>query len=856
LLLPDSGWTSGVATSFDASSVPAASPQNPLPDLSPARWIWYPSGRCLQNTFILFRRAVELNSKPVRAKGWIAADSRYLLEVNGQRIQWGPAPSDPRWLEADPVDLVEALKPGANIIGAQVLYYGQGDGTWPAGKPGFLFWLEVETNDGKRQTIATDGCWQAHLARAWPPGHYKRWYVRSLQEEFDARLHPYGWSTTGFALNGDWLPAMPLDCAPNQPPISSSYYDYLFDTEGERDTCHLRARSIPLMRETPVPAARLAESCWINWVRPVEEYFEFRAPDAFHAERQTCATPVENGWQIALDGKRGAALTFEFTEQLVGWPYFSIEAPAGTTVEMMVQEAHQVGGPALLNTHFDAWARFICREGTNRFETFEYEGFRWLQLHIHGASGKVVIRDVGVRRRVFSWPNVPHINFAEPELQRLMSASLNTLNNSAQETLMDGAGRERQQYSGDGAHQMHAIEFAFGERRLPARFLTTFSQGMTLDGYFLDCWPAYDRLARLWERQLQLTRWGPILDHSVGFNFDCFYHYQYSGDLEALREPYPRLLRFAQYLSQHVGSDGLLPVENLGIPSVWIDHIAYQRQRHKQCAFNLYAAAMLQQALAPICRAFDDPEHERAALALGAQLQSAAVSKFWDLARRVFVNNLPWLEEEKGIRLCDRSLATAILFDQCPNGQIEASLRALADCPPEMGFSYPANAIWRLWALGKAGRSEVIVKDLRERWATLDSVKLNNTLQEDWHVLPDSTSEWSHCPLAPINVAYMSFAGIRPLVPGFKRCEIRPQPADLELLELTAWTVQGPVTFGSRGKIGDRELRLSLPNGCDGVLVVRGEESINLPPATGSAPAGHKRYQLPSGATTLRLRFT
>ena len=78
--------------------------------------------------------------------------------------------------------------------------------------------------------------------------------------------------------------------------------------------------------------------------------------------------------------------------------------------------------------------------------------------------------------------------------------------------------------------------------------LTTFSQGMTKDGYFLDCWPAYDRLARLMERQLDLTGWGPILDHGVGFNFDCWHHYLYTGDLDALREPYPRLLRFAQYL--------------------------------------------------------------------------------------------------------------------------------------------------------------------------------------------------------------------------------------------------------------------------------------------------------------------
>ena len=55
-----------------------------LPDLTPARWLWYPSERCLQNTFILFRRELILSAKPRLATGWITADSRYLLEVNGR----------------------------------------------------------------------------------------------------------------------------------------------------------------------------------------------------------------------------------------------------------------------------------------------------------------------------------------------------------------------------------------------------------------------------------------------------------------------------------------------------------------------------------------------------------------------------------------------------------------------------------------------------------------------------------------------------------------------------------------------------------------------------------------------------
>jgi len=125
------GWPAVTGTSMSRQgplpSIPA--PKNRLPNLEPARWVWYPSERCLQNTFVLFRRQLELPDRPRRAAGWIVADGRYLLEVNGQRVQWGPAPSDPRWMEVDPMELTAALRSGANTIGAQVLYYGQGDGT-------------------------------------------------------------------------------------------------------------------------------------------------------------------------------------------------------------------------------------------------------------------------------------------------------------------------------------------------------------------------------------------------------------------------------------------------------------------------------------------------------------------------------------------------------------------------------------------------------------------------------------------------------------------------------------------------------------------------------------------------------
>lgn len=817
------------------------------PKLQGARWIWYPSTRTLANTMVLFRRAFDLPLPARRATGWILGSSRYRLFANGRRIQFGPAPCDPRFEEIDPLDLGGVLQPGRNVLGAEVLFYGHGDGTWPAGKPGFLCHLEIELTDGSRQVIASDGQWQAHYARAWRPGQFKRWYLRAFQEDFDARLYPHGWLMPEFAPGSDWIAAMQMDGAADRPALATNYPDYALDVGAPRAGVELRRRSIPLMDETWEPVQRLAESFWIQWQRPAEEYFELCGPNTFSVDRAPLARSSAPGvWEIDLDPARAAALTFEFAEQRVGWPAFTIEAPAGTVVELMTQEAHAVGGPALLNTHFHSWSRWTCRDGVNRFEAFDFESLRWLQLHVRNARGRIRIRDVGLRCRRFPWPNPPRVRVAEPALQKLVDASLNTLHNSAQETVVDGMGRERQQYSGDGGHQLHAIYFAFGETRLPARFVRTFSQGLTLDGYFLDCWPAYDRLARLMERQLGLTMWGPLLDHGIGFNFDCSYYYQHTGDRRALAEAYPRLLRFAGYLRSLAGRDGLLPVEQIGVPAVWIDHQAYAQQRHKQCAFNLYAAAMLEHALPTLCRAFGDEANAAAALRFGAALRQAAIARFWSRERRLFINNLPWLAEEKHARTCDRSLATAVLFDQCPEGECAEVVKTLADAPPAMGESYPCNAGWRYWALAKAGRIEVVLDALRRRWATMPSVLLNNTLQEDWAVQPDSGSQWSHCAVAPLYVLYMSVAGLTPLAPGFKRVEIRPQLGDLAGLELTAHTVLGPIEFVSEGARGARQLTLALPSGCEGELVLPAEERVALSPLPEKAP-GRARYRLPAG---------
>ena len=819
-------------------------------DLAPARWIWLPGERTLANTFVLFRHELELAQAPSSARGFVSADSRYRLFVNGRRVQWGPAPCDPRSYEADPIDLARWLVPGRNVIGAEVLFYGHGDGTWPFGKPGFLFALRVEEPGGRMSELRSDDQWRVFLDRAHRPGQFKRWYLRALQEDFDARLHPWGWSAPGFAPDEAWLEPQLVEAAADRPAAAAKQADYLGDSSLEPEATSLRAREVPLVRETLRSLERLVRSGRVRWRRDPRDWFEFRVPGSFEIVDESAATPAgEAAWRVEPRAREGVFLTFELPEQMVGFPYLTVEAPAGAVVELLTQESHDPSGPAWLDTQRFGWTRFVCRGGENRFECFEYESLRFLQVHVHDAEAPVVVRDVGLRRRSYAWPSPPSFRVSEPSLQRVLEASFNTLTNSAQETIVDGMGRERQQGSGDVSHQLHATRLVCGDRQLSRRFLRSFALGQTLEGYFLDCWPAFDRLNRLAQRQLGATRWGPLLDHGVSFVSDAWRHYEETGDSELPLLLYPGFVRFAAYLLERRGKDGLLPVEGWGVPAVWIDD-GFQKQRHKQCAFNLFAAGVLKSALAPLAALAGDAAGEKRFAAAADQLTAAAVARFWSRERSLFVSNLPWQDEEGGERRDDRSLASALLFDQCPGGRVAESVQALAQPKDGLVLSYPANSHWRMQALARHGRIDAVLRELRERWARLPSVLMNNTTPERWDVRPDSTDQWSHCAVGPLTLLYRDVAGIRPAAPGFAKAEIRPQLGDLKELELVCHTPRGPITFRAEEQEEGHRAFVTLPADCPGELVLPLTEGRGVALTDADRALGLERFALPKGETT------
>jgi hypothetical protein len=778
-------------------------PRKPI-DLAPAKWIWLPSQRTVPNTTVLFRKTFSLERVPKTAPGWLSADSRYRLWVNGERVQYGPAPADPRSAEADPADLAPYLRTGLNVAALEVHYFGHGEGTWPFGKPGLIGHWQIGD-----LVLATDSSWMCRIDPRRQPGTAKRSFLRAYQEVVDNRYAPVDWNEPVEIAEG-WKGVRLLENESHLPPLAARYHDELQDIwPVDRDSLKLYERSIPLMDEEEVPAEP-RERVEVQWNLSPDDWFYFRDGDALKVHP---AGQLKGDLEGELTPGVGASAIFELGEEGVGFPIIEVEADAGIQIEIITQESREAG-QLWLDTHLYTWSRFICGgHGVERFEALDYEAVKWIQIHVHG-EGRFSVRRVGLRRRRYPFAK-PSVDCSDTQLQKVFRANVNTLYNSAQDLVVDGMGRERQQYGGDGGHQLSPVRTLLGGATLARRYLLTFGEGQTKSGVWFDSWPAYDRLARLWQRQVGASYWGPLVDHSIGFCLEHHNHWMETGELEPAAENWPRIFKFVGYLEDSAAKHGgTLPAEPEGPETVWMDHEAYRSPGEKRCALNLYAVVMLRkiaelgEALGKSAEAFTH---------LAQDLLTATVERYWYEGAECIVNNLDTVRTESDFRFDDRSLATTVLYGLSPTGGTEKMLDLLEERPENLGESYPANAVWRLRALAEHGREQTVIEELRTRWFGMHSVQRNHTIQEYWQDRLGGNAVQSHCAVAPLVVLQQGLLGVKPLAPGYRRFSVAPRLGNLDNVVCAFNTPFGLVQVSAKQDEAGVETEVEAPAECQWV---------------------------------------
>ncbi len=192
-----------------------------------AKYIW--DGTTNANNFAYFRKTFVVTNKPELAKVYVTGHNDYLLFFNGHLLGRGPARCDPyHYGQYNAYDITKLLNTGTNVFAAMGHWRKYWNNAGVDAEPAFLLEARLDYPKGSSSKIQTDESWKvlAHTAfiEAEPTNFDRNPFTRTIQ--FDSRLEPASWQTTGFDDSG-----------------------WTFATVVDRSDYHLFAQMAPMERE-------------------------------------------------------------------------------------------------------------------------------------------------------------------------------------------------------------------------------------------------------------------------------------------------------------------------------------------------------------------------------------------------------------------------------------------------------------------------------------------------------------------------------------------------------------------------------------------------------------------------------
>jgi len=354
-----------------------------------AKWISTMECQSATNTWLAFRKKVELQSKPDKALVKIAVDSKYWLWINGQLVVFegglkrGPNPLDTYY---DEVDLASYLKAGDNTIAVLVWYFGKdGFSHKSSGRAGLIFDCQAP-----KLEILSDSSWKSALLSAYQTASEPLPNFRLSESSilYDGRKDKESWQSADY--DDKWMP---------QAMIIGQVSDYPWNK--------LVLRPIPLFKD--------------YGLKPY---------------------PNQN---IIADANVGDTIICELPYNAQITPYFRIEATEGQKITIFTDNyLYYSGGTPNIR------AEYITKNGIQEYESLGWiNGHKVYYIIPKG----IKVLDLKYRESGYDTEFEGRFNCSNPFFNKLWHKAQRTLYITMRDTYMDCPERERAQWTGDAVNE-------------------------------------------------------------------------------------------------------------------------------------------------------------------------------------------------------------------------------------------------------------------------------------------------------------------------------------------------------------------------------------------------------------------
>ena len=411
------------------------------------KWIWH-SDATEKNCYVNFKREFQVSENIDSASIKIAADSEYVLYINGNLVGVGQFDDYPPLYTYDTYEISGYIQKGINTIEIFAYYQGEESYQYKKGEAGICF--ELCFGDTK---IVSDKNTLSAISKEFKKG-----------ENVHKTTVQYGF---GFICDGrnagkeEYKESIEKPLPSLQPrPIEKCYFE-------DRVSKVLAQGTFLRQEETNHIGVNMIRDCLSSKT----------APEIFENDMQTVKTD-ENIYVIYDLGKNTS-----------GYFTMDIDAEEGTVVDIAYGEhLDDMRVRAAIGDFFDTSRpvrcfanRYICRKGKQNF-SYYYRRIsgRYIELHV---SGKVrSLKNVKIIGSFYPLKDTFKFNNGDNLLNKIFDVSKYTLKMCMHEHYEDCPWREQALYGSDSRNQMLFGYYAFSEYKFARASLELLAKSICEDG--------------------------------------------------------------------------------------------------------------------------------------------------------------------------------------------------------------------------------------------------------------------------------------------------------------------------------------------------------------------------------------
>lgn len=745
-----------------------------------AQWITVPNTTPDGYGVYLFRKTIELASKPTHFKIHVSGDNRYKLFVNEKLVSMGPARGDIAHWNYETVDIAPYLKAGKNTIAAQVWNEGEFK---PEAQITFRTGFILQGATSAESAINTNNTWLCEKDNSFAPLVFRTrgYYVAGAGEIRNMALSPKNWQSEGFD-DKNWQKARP---------VGGGVPKNILGAFGTMSGWMLVPSIIPQMELKDERLAKVVSNEGITGL-----------PIGFPAQKSEVTIPANSKVTLILD------------QSYLTNAYPNVEFSGGKSASITLRYAEALfKNTSKGNRNETAGKTFIGRadslvsDGSQRqkFISLTYRTYRYVQLSIVTQNEAITLNDIYGTFTGYPFQMNAQLSGNQPEMDKMLEIGWRTARLCAYETYMDCPYYEQLQYIGDGRIQALVSLYNSGDDRLVKNAINLMDFSRTPEGVTLSRHPSY---TPQFIPTFSLWYIGMLQDYA-----------RYGADIEFVRSKISGTRQILSYFKSYQQADGSLKNSPQWMFTDWVDNFKEWRAGMGPMSAN-GTSAVLDFQLLWAYQVAEDLETKLGNAAFAAQYQQEIATlkktiraKYWDSAKKLFADR----EEKDEFSQHTNSLAilTGLATPQEANEIANQLITNTKLAPASIYFKYYLHQ-----ALIKAGKGNDYLKWL-DKWR--ENIQMGLTTWAETSDVDKTRSDCHAWGSSPNIEFYRTILGIDSDGLAFSKVKIQPHLGQMTEISGKMPHPKGSIAASYKLENGKWKIQIELPKTTTGNLVWKGK---------------------------------